>query len=57
MFIPETMKNHYLLPAILVLALLTIAIGKLSAQDQQLRVNCIERGNHPAECNLRLYGR
>jgi hypothetical protein len=49
--------KHYILPAILTLALLTIAIGKLSAEDQRLKVKCIERGNHPAECNLRLYGR
>jgi hypothetical protein len=49
--------RHYILPGILTLALLTIAIGKLSAEDKELRVKCIERGSHPAECQLRLYGR
>ena len=51
------MKSYYILPGVLVLALLTIALGKLSAEDKELRVKCIERGNHPAECQLKLYGR
>jgi hypothetical protein len=51
------MKPDFIFPAILALALLTVIAGKLSAQDQQLRSQCIDKGNGQAECSLRIYGR
>jgi hypothetical protein len=51
------MKPDFIFPAVIALALFTIALGKLSAQDQQLRTQCIDKGNGQAECSLRLYGR
>jgi hypothetical protein len=51
------MKPDFIFPGILALALLTVIAGKLSAQDQQLRSQCIDKGNGQAECSLRIYGR
>jgi hypothetical protein len=51
------MKLDYILPGIIALAVLTLAVGKLAAQDRELQARCLQKGSAPAECSLRLYGR
>jgi hypothetical protein len=53
----DQMKPDHILPAILALAVLTVAVGKLAAQDRELQARCLQKGSEPAECSLRLYGR
>jgi hypothetical protein len=51
------MKPDYILPGVILVAVLTLGLGKLAAQDRELQARCLQKGSAPAECSLRLYGR